>query len=180
MALLVREVVLVVHGDPAPKGSLKCVGRRGSRGHVLVEDSDRTGPWRERVAAGGRRLMAVCDLPDGVSGPVALEVTFTVLRPSSHYGTGRNAGILKASAPGYPAKRSSNGIGGDVDKLARTILDALEDSGLLLDDSQVVELVTRKTYPDGPHVLPDALPRPGARIRLSPAPPGARIRLSPV
>lgn len=153
-----REHVLIVYGRPAPKGSLKCIGRGGR--HQLVEDAKRTKPWRERVAAGARRLTV-----SGLSGPIGLEVTLTVDRPANHYGTGRNAARLKASAPAYPARRSV-GIGGDVDKLARTILDALEDAGTLTDDAQVIELTARKTYPDGPGVLPDSLDRPGARIRI--------------
>lgn len=150
----------MVYGPPAPKGSLKCVGR-GTR-HQLVENSPRTGPWRDRVAAGSRRLTV-----SGISGPVGVEVTLTVDRPSSHY---RVDGVT-LSAEGirrpYPHRRSQ-GIGGDVDKLARVILDAFEDGGVLEDDSQVVELVARKTFRDGPGVLPDALERPGARIRLYP------------
>jgi Holliday junction resolvase RusA-like endonuclease len=155
-----REHVLVVYGAPAPKGSLKCIGRKGR--HQLVEDAKRTKPWRERVTVGARRLTV-----SGLSGPLGVEVTLTVDRPAWHYGTGRNAAKLKASAPPYPHKRST-GIGGDVDKLERTILDALEDAGVLTDDAQVVELIGRKTFRDGPGVLPDALDRPGARIRLYP------------
>jgi hypothetical protein len=48
------------------------------------------------------------------------------------------------------------------------ILDALEDAGIYEDDAQVVELTARKTFRDGPGVLPDVLPRPGARLRLYP------------
>lgn len=154
-----REHVLVVYGPPAPKGSLKCVGR-GTR-HQLVENSPRTGPWRDRVVAGSRRLTV-----SGISGPVGVEVTLTVDRPTSHYRVGGELSAEGLRRP-YPHKRSQ-GIGGDVDKLARVILDALEDAGTLADDSQVVELVARKTFHDGAGVLPDALDRPGARIRLYP------------
>lgn len=163
---LAREHVLAVYGDPAPKGSLKCIGQRGR--HQLVEDSARTAPWRDRVARGARRLTV-----SGLSGPLGLEVTLTVERPVSHYLTRRDpdTGLRILSAAGrsrpYPTKRSQ-GMGGDVDKLARVILDALEDAGVYGDDAQVVELTARKTYPDGPGVLPDALVRPGARIRLYP------------
>lgn len=161
---LTREIALTVWGDPAPKGSLKCIGGKGR--HQLVEDSDRSTPWRARVADGGRRVVLAGHRAG--SDPVGLEITSTITRPKSHYGTGRNAGTLKGSAPLYPSRRASQGVGGDVDKLARLVLDALEDAGVYDDDSQVVELVTRKTYADGPGVLPDALPRPGVRVRLYP------------
>jgi Holliday junction resolvase RusA-like endonuclease len=154
-----REHVLVVYGPPAPKGSMKCIGRGGR--HQLVDNSTRTKPWRERVAAGARRLTI-----SGLSGPLGVEVTLTVDRPTSHY---RVNGQLSAEGRRRPwPSRKSSGVGGDVDKLARTVLDALEDSGVLLDDAQVVELIVRKTFRDGAGVLPDALDRPGARIRLYP------------
>lgn len=161
MTAIPRPIMLTVYGPPAPKGSLKCVGR-GKR-HQLVENSDRTKPWRARVVEGGKRL------PPEFRGldVVALEVTFTIDRPAGHYRTGRNAHLLRADAPLYPSRRSQ-GLGGDVDKLARVILDALEDAGVLRDDAAVIELTARKSYADGPGVLPDALDRPGARIRLTP------------
>ena len=159
-----REHVLAIYGDPAPKGSMKCVGGRGRNRHQLVENSTRTAPWRAHIV---RAVRGAWPTLSGLSGPLGVEVTLTVRRPPGHYGTGRNATRLRASAPPYP-DRVSRGLGGDVDKLARVILDALEDAGTYGNDAQVVELITRKTYADGPGVLPDALTRPGARIRLFP------------
>ena len=43
---------------------------------------------------------------------------------------------------GWPIKRST----GDVDKLARLVLDAITDAGLWRDDSQCVRLTTSKVY----------------------------------
>lgn len=161
MGDLDRELVLTVYGEPAPKGSMKCIGGKGKR-HQLVENSARTTPWRERVARGARQLPV-----SALSGAVGVEVTLTVPRPRGHYLVNSRGLSAEGRRTPYPARRSQ-GIGGDVDKLARTILDALEDAGVLLDDAQVVELVTRKTYPDGDGTLPDALTYPGARIRLYP------------
>lgn len=163
MGDLDRELVLAVYGQAAPKGSMKCIGSRGKGGHQLIEDSKRTKPWRDRVAGAARTLPL-----SGLSGPLGIEVTFTLDRPESHYAPRRNSLTLRSAAPPCPSRRASRGIGGDVDKLARTILDALEDSGLLVDDAQIVELIARKTYAHGPIVLPDALDRPGARIRVYP------------
>lgn len=161
--ILDREVVVRVYGDPAPKGSLKCVGRRGNRAHVLVEDSARSLPWRRRVRRAGEALGL-----ERLEGALTVEATLTVPRPAAHYGTGANAHTLRPGAPAYPYRRATGGHGGDVDKLARLVLDALEDVGVLTDDAQVVELTARKTYADGPGVLPDALDRPGLRLRLAP------------
>lgn len=156
-----HELVVRIYGHPAPKGSLKCVGGRGR--HQLVEDSERTGPWLERLTRGVRRLNV-----SGLPGPLGVELTATIERPASHYGRGRNAGRVLPSAPTTPSRRATGGRGGDVDKLARVVLDALEAGGVIVDDAAVVELVARKSYPDGPIVLPDALDRPGVSVRLYP------------
>lgn len=136
-----------VYGDPAPKGSLKCVGRNGR--HQLVEDTARTKPWRELVKQAGQAL----PLPGPLSGPVGVEATFTVQRPAS----------VKPESRLWPWKRSS-GIGGDSDKLARTLLDGLQDAHVFADDAQVCDLRAVKAYPHTP--VPDVLERPGAVIRV--------------
>lgn len=152
-------VTMTIPGTPKPKGSLKCIGRRGRVAHQLTEDA---GPelkaWRDRIADTVRtRVTTRADAGE----PVAVAVTFTLARPGYHYGTGRNAGQIKPQhLDTYPAGRV-----GDVDKLARLLLDALQDGGLLHDDAQVVTLTARKTYVNAP----DALPWPGARIHVRPA-----------
>lgn len=157
--MIQTEIRATIPGDPAPKGSLKCIGARGRRGHVLIEDNARTKPWREKIAYAFRRgtYTAVKDQPIGV------EVTFTVRRPAHHYGTGRNAQTLKTAAPAHPVSHNT----GDLDKLVRLALDALQDAKVLPDDCQVVELTARKSYPL-PAPTPDALPYPGALLRIYP------------
>lgn len=126
--------VFVVHGVPAPQGSKRHVG-----GGVMVESSKKVKPWREAVK------WAVLSRPEdaktlGILGPVRVSVTFFLQRPGGHYGTGRNAGVLKASAPEYPAVKP------DLDKIVRSTLDALTDAGVYRDDSQVVTLISEKLY----------------------------------
>ncbi len=71
--------------------------------------------------------------------PLDVKISFCFIRPNSHFGTGKNAGLLKASAPTYPAKRP------DIEKLARSTNDAL--TGLVWkDDSQIVLLTVAKIY----------------------------------
>lgn len=155
------EWLVTIPGRPKPKGSLKCVGRRGKRAHVLLEDNSGSAPWRAEVVSWIKRA-GVTAAAKGQ--PLAAEVTFTVPRPTGHYGTGRNAHTVKASAPAYPTSHST----GDVDKLVRLILDALQDAELIPDDSAVVELTTRKRYPAADVTPEDALPYPGVRVRLHP------------
>lgn len=161
--MLDREIVVTIPGHPAPKGSLKCVGARGKVRHALVEDNAASQPWRDKIAGLFRtRVRSIAERRQ----PCGVEVTFTIDRGPSHYGTGRNAGTLKASAPRRP---TAKGEGGDVDKLARLLLDALEDAGTLPNDAQVVELTARKAYATPHHDgVPDALPWPGVKVRLYP------------
>jgi Holliday junction resolvase RusA-like endonuclease len=161
--MIAREVVVTIGGTPVGKGSLKCVGTRGARQHVLVEDNPRTQAWRDEIA----RAMRAAEFEVADQGqPIGIEISSTLPRPAGHYGTGRNSGGLRPSAPEHPVAHGT----GDVDKLARLVLDALQDADVLADDAQVVEVLSRKAYPDegGLVPLPDVLTHPGVRIRIYP------------
>ncbi|MFJ8153884.1 RusA family crossover junction endodeoxyribonuclease [Streptomyces sp. NPDC094468] len=141
-----------VHGTPGPQGSKT----RNAVG-ALYESSAKVKPWREAVksAALDRLSYDICWSP--LREAVRLEVVFTLARPKSHFGTGRNAGLVKASAPQFPTGKP------DTDKLLRSTQDALKDAGVLLDDSVVTDTVAAKRY-----VLTgdDTLSHPGAVIRV--------------
>jgi crossover junction endodeoxyribonuclease RusA len=111
-------------------------------------------PWRDSIAWHARQAAG----PARWDGPVHVDLTFVFVRPAAHYGTGRNARVLKPSAPAFPATRGQ----GDVDKLARAVLDALTASGVFLDDSQVSSLAARKVW-TGP-----VFDRPCLRVELGP------------
>lgn len=136
--MLTRSVSITVPGAPAPKGSMKCIGARGGRGHQLIESNAKTKPWRENVAQAAKRAPEQADKQQ----PVEVDITFYLERPRSHYGTGRNSDVVKPSAPTYPTSHGA----GDKDKLERTVLDALQDAGMLPDDAQVVGGTTVKLY----------------------------------
>lgn len=160
--MLTTGVRIVIPGDPAPKGSLKCIGGPKGKGHRLIEDNTRTKPWRDKVADVCRRRLEKYRAAAGQ--PVGAEITFTLARPASHMGAGRNAGVVKTSAPAYPVSHST----GDVDKLLRLILDALQDADVLPDDCAVVETTSRKRYPEDESLDPDVLAHPGVVVRLYP------------
>lgn len=134
-------IEIVVPGEPAPQGS-KTRTRWGVR-----EDNPNTKPWRNAVAGYALEAMSGRAL---IGDPVRLEVAFTFARPKGHYGTGRNAGTLKASAPVHCDKAP------DLDKLLRAVGDALTGV-VLVDDARIVEVHARKTYGT-----------PGARILVTP------------
>lgn len=153
---------LRIYGVPAPQGSTRAFAvRKGGvlTGAVAVThgDKDKVRSWRRAIADEVRAQMGT-DWEASYAGqnshPMAVAVTFIAARPAAHFGTGRNAGVLKASAPERPVGRP------DVDKLARAVLDALTEAGVWKDDCQVVELTGRKVYA-GPGV------RPGAEIEIT-------------
>lgn len=123
---------------PAPQGSKRHVGKG-----VLIEQSKRVKPWRQ----------AVCDAigtpPETLDGPLAVQVVFTVSKPTT----------APKNRVTYPATRSS----GDLDKLLRSTFDALSDSGTIADDSRIIDVRAIKVYP-GEHR--EALDEPGAIIRV--------------
>lgn len=159
---LTTELVISIPGHPAPKGSLKCVGGRGR--HQLIEDNVKTKPWRDAVALWIRRNW---HQHADEHQPLGADVTFSLPRPKYHYGTGKNAYILKDTAPPYPTKKAKDA--GDADKLLRLILDAIQDTDVLPDDAQVIDVSARKRYAaDNPPPGSDVLGYPGVVIRLYP------------
>ncbi len=131
-------ITFVAHGVPAPKGSTKAFVRGGRA--IVVNDCERTKPWQAVVmhaaieAMGGARLMA--------TGPVAVGIEFRLPRPKS---------LLKRD--GTPRdERRAPAVKPDLDKLVRSILDAITDAGVWLDDGQVVSMFTTKVYSSAPGV----------------------------
>ena len=106
----------------------------------MVESSKRVKPWRRQVAAAYRDH----DFGDMLDGPVSVTVDFYLPRPKSHYGTGRNAGLLKPSAPNWHLTRP------DGDKLTRAVGDALTRLAWR-DDSQIVAWHAYKHYASADH-----------------------------
>lgn len=110
----------------------------GSLGVRVIDDNPKTKGWMADVKHYAGQAMAG-QRTSLVEGPVAVEVTFFLLRPDAHFGTGKNAALLKPSAPEYPTKKP------DLTKLWRAAEDALK--GIVWkDDSQVVWQNTRKAY----------------------------------
>jgi Holliday junction resolvase RusA-like endonuclease len=146
------RLVVIVHGIPAPQGS-----KTRMPNGALVESSAKVRPWREAVRHTAENAMRPPGFPDESwpDYPLAVHLTFTLPRPRSHYRTGKHAHQLREDAPDHPARRP------DLDKLIRSTLDGLTDSGIIADDAAVVILRAVKCYPGGDM---DALDTPGAAI----------------
>ena len=131
-----KELEFRVVGLPAPQGS-KTLTRYGG----LMESSKRVKPWRQDIIHAALEAFA----GNPFNEPVQVSIEFIMPRPKSHFGTGKNAEIIKNNAPFFCTSKTT----GDVDKLTRSTLDALSvTSGgtVLADDSLVVCLQALKRY----------------------------------
>lgn len=135
-------ITFMVLGRPQPAGSKRAFAIRKAgvpTGRIAVSDANPNGKaWQHEVAATAAKAIQRVGC-DPLLGGVALDVTFVLARPKSHYGSGRNAEVLKPSAPARPTGRP------DTTKLLRAVEDALT-SVLWFDDAQVVEQTARKVY----------------------------------
>ena len=124
-----------VYGEPATAGS-KTGFYSKKLGRVLMTPaSKKTRPWMQQVAGTALEQWEGSIL----TGPVQYKMIFYFRRPKSHYGTGRNAQVLKASAPEFHTKKP------DHVKLARAVEDAL--TGIIWkDDSQIYSSLITKKY----------------------------------
>ena len=76
--------------------------------------------------------------PAGV--PLRCDLTFYLPRPAGHFRTGKNAGLVKESAPARPTGKP------DRDNLDKAVCDAITAAGVWRDDSQVTDGRIRKRY----------------------------------
>lgn len=138
-----------VYGQPAPQGS-KSAFVRGGRA-VLVEQSKRVKPWRQAVVEAISRTPAA-----SFDEAVVARVTFIMPRPKAHFGSKGGQPYLKQSAPTFVTSTP------DLDKLLRSTLDGITESGMIADDKQVVICHAQKRY-----CKPGEAP--GALIHVEPA-----------
>jgi len=122
-------------GIPQTKGSAKAFMRPGMKFPVVTNDNAKCKPWQ----AGVTQAAAAAMKGEPWRGPVMLTLVFYMPRPKGHYGTGKNAGMLRPSAPVHHTTKP------DLDKLVRAVKDGL--TGVVYgDDSQVVWINARKEY----------------------------------
>lgn len=120
-------IVVDVIGTPAPQGSKTYKGHRGGR-PILVESSKAVRPWRAVVAWDVAQAIRQARW-ERLDGPVAVDIEFYLHRP-----------------PSAPRTRHRPDVKPDLDKLVRSTLDALTESGAITDDARVVEINASKHY----------------------------------
>lgn len=106
-----------VDGLPAPQGSKRHVGNG-----VMVEASKKLPAWRKAVEDTARQTMV-----ETIDRPVIVRADFFLPKPK------RPRFLVPATPP-------------DTDKLMRALGDGLEKSGLLANDSRIVQWVATKHY----------------------------------
>ena len=141
-----------VLGVPRPMGSKRILplGAKAGGRPIIVDVKDASlRSWQGDV----RAALAGNGPPTPVNAAVYVRISFIFPRSLAHYGTGRNAGKLKPSAPEWCA------VTPDIDKLERAIYDCLTGTWIV-DDSRIVSKSAVKAYTN---VL---RPNPGCLIEL--------------
>ncbi len=138
----------IVYGNPEPRGSKTAgIGKGGRR--FMRDSNPKSYPWMSDVAQAAGLAMhdrkivgnreAYVAAGGLFRGPLRVDVDFYLPRPKGHFGSGKNEGKVKASAPSRPITKPDKG------KLERGTLDALEGV-VYANDAQVVEGDSRKFY----------------------------------
>lgn len=133
-----EPVRISVRGIPRPQGSHRAFVVRG-RAHI-TDSNKGLKAWRDVVAFCAQTAAP----PKLMDGPVSVHIDFVLPRPKS---------LPKKIPDWWHIKKP------DVDKLTRAVLDAL--TGVVFrDDSQVVEVLARKSYgTPGAEIVVDCIRR---------------------
>lgn len=108
-------------GVPQPKGSTRSFVFKGRA--VTTNANAKTKPWQKVVRDAAAVAFA---MRQPYAGAVVVDLVFAMPRPKT-------------------VKRIAHTVKPDLDKLTRTVLDALTGVAYV-DDSQVVEILVRKSY----------------------------------
>ena len=131
-------VQFFVPGIPQPHGSKTVNRHTGS----MYDTNKKLMPWRTDMIGCAHQAMTSQSRSQFL-GPVRVQLIAVFPRPKSHYGTGRNADLLKDSAPSFHCQKP------DADKLARAVLDALTIAGVWRDDAQASFVSIQKNWGGG-------------------------------
>jgi Holliday junction resolvase RusA-like endonuclease len=142
------SLTFFVAGIPKPAGSKRGFYIKKLNRVVITDDCATSRDWKTDVKHEAQRQYSG-ELWDG---PISVKFTFYIVRPKSHYRTGKNADKLRDSAPSFPTSKP------DALKLARGVEDAL--TGVIWkDDSLIVDEVLHKRFAN----------RPGCHIEIKEA-----------
>ena len=143
------RLTLFVPGIPRPGGSKTATVIRRKGGEIVMkngrplittrDDAKGNAEWKQNVKFFARQAFESTP----IANPMRVTITFVMPRLKGHFGSGRNAGVLKASAPHFHTVKP------DGTKLMRSTEDAM--TGIVwLDDALIVEQHVVKVYGDKP------------------------------
>ena len=144
-----NQVQITIRGQPQAK-----------KRHRMTKTGHTYNPQSEVEAAIRWEMRQQLDGHEAFPGPCSLSIEAIFPRPKSHFGTGRNAGTLKASAPHYHTVKP------DCDNITKIYADCM--NGLVFrDDRQIVKAVCVKHYGDSPRVTITATQYKGGNMQRS-------------
>lgn len=153
-------ISFTVHGEARPAGSKRAFAHPATGKIIVTDSSGKPGKdWRRAVADAAADAAPA----EVLTGPVAVTMSFYRRRPKSHHRTGKNAHLLRETAPAFPTTRP------DVLKLARACEDAM--TGIVYaDDAQIVRQFLHKRYDERPRVevVVEALDEAGDEAEVVP------------
>lgn len=137
---------IIAYGDPGAQGSKRFVRQTAGGKGIMIESSAKVAPWRQDVKAAAEAVLDTLGRPSPFTGPLAVRMVFTFLRPAS----------VKRHKRPWPS------VAPDLSKLCRSTEDALKSAGAIHDDALIVEYTRLAKVYAGED--PDALDRAGVLI----------------
>jgi crossover junction endodeoxyribonuclease RusA len=129
-------ISFTIPGTPQQQGT-KVKNRYGA----IYDENRDLASWRRDALIAAAHARPDWEQPGPVfTGPVEVVMVAYFPRPKSHYGTGRNAGVLKPNAPFWVATKP------DADKVQRALGDCLEQAGIVQADQLIVHWDASKVY----------------------------------
>ena len=124
-------VEIIVPGKPIAKKRPRFVANRyGKGGHAYNDQQTEEGKFL---------LLCLGTIKEKFDCALSMRCCFVFDRPKSHFGTGKNAGVLKTSAPAHHTGKP------DIDNLLKFVCDSLNNVAFR-DDSQIVNKFGSKRY----------------------------------
>ena len=133
ISLSPMETKIIVNGKPIAKARPR-FGRAGKFDKIYNAQESEEGKFL---------LLAIEQISHVFEGPIELTIFFYMPRPKIHYGTGKNEGVLKKSAPIFHTTKP------DIDNLIKFPLDILNEVAWK-DDRQIVKITAVKKYSEKP------------------------------
>lgn len=122
------SITFFVPGEPKGQPRARAFAmKRGDKTYVRMYDPSTAEGWKNLVAGVARPHLPL----HPPLGPVSLSTVYTMPRPRGHFGSGRNACVLKPNAPQWHIGKP------DIDNLDKAVMDCLTNLGFWKDDCQV-------------------------------------------